>query len=222
MRVLDGGLGAWRSVGGPVTTELPEPRAGTFEAHAGGMSVVDAAGAAQVARDGILLDARAAERFRGDAEPEAEVKIELPIEAHLPHDYVPSERLRLEMYKRLADLRSLDEVAELRAELVDRYGEPPVSTESLLEVARLRVRVRAAGLTEVTSAGPNIRFSPVKIPESAQLRLARIYPKSRYKAAAEVALVPRPKTAAIGGESLRDSALLEWCRKVIDTVIDPA
>ncbi len=170
----------------------------------------------------IRLVGEAVAEFRGDAEPEAEVKIELPIEAHLPHDYVPSERLRLEMYKRLADLRSLDEVAELRAELVDRYGEPPVSTESLLEVARLRVRVRAAGLTEVTSAGPNIRFSPVKIPESAQLRLARIYPKSRYKAAAEVALVPRPKTAAIGGESLRDSALLEWCRKVIDTVIDPA
>ena len=105
-----------------------------------------------------------------------EVKIELPIEAHLPHDYVQSERLRLEMYKRLADVRALAEVDELRAELVDRYGEPPEAVDVLLEVARLRVRVRDAGLTEVTSAGPNIRFAPLRLADSAQMRLARIYP----------------------------------------------
>ncbi|MEO6471250.1 MAG: transcription-repair coupling factor [Aeromicrobium sp.] len=169
----------------------------------------------------VRLVGEAVAEFRGEAEPEREVKIELPIEAHLPHDYVPSERLRLEMYKRLADVRTLEEVAELRAELVDRYGEPAAPAESLLEVARLRVRVRAAGLVEVTSAGTNIRFAPVKLPESAQMRLARVYPKSTYKAAAEVALVPRPRTAPIGGEPLRDSELLEWCRTVIDTVLDP-
>lgn len=69
VRVLNGGLGAWRSAGGPVTAELPAPGAGTFEAHAGGMSVVDAAGAGGAARDGVLLDVRAPERFRGEAEP---------------------------------------------------------------------------------------------------------------------------------------------------------
>src|SRR5580765_1643032 len=65
VRVLDGGLGAWRAAGGPVTTRLPEPGAGTFEARAGGLPVVDATEAAEIARDGILLDVRAAERFRG-------------------------------------------------------------------------------------------------------------------------------------------------------------
>jgi transcription-repair coupling factor (superfamily II helicase) len=169
----------------------------------------------------VRLVGEAVAEFRGEAAPEREVKIELPIEAHLPHDYVPSERLRLEMYKHLAGVRSLEEVDELRAELVDRYGEPTDPVEALLEVARLRVRVRSAGLLEVTSAGSNIRFAPVKLPESAQMRLKRVYPKSTYKAAAEVVLVPRPKSAPIGGEPLRDSALLEWCRMVIDTVIDP-
>ena len=53
------------------------------------------------------------------------MKIELPVDAHLPHDYVPSERLRLEMYKRLAEVRTDDDVAALREELADRYGEPP-------------------------------------------------------------------------------------------------
>jgi len=169
----------------------------------------------------VRLVGEAVAEFRGEAPPEREVKIELPIEAHLPHDYVPSERLRLEMYKHLASVRTLDEVSELRAELVDRYGEPSEPVDALLEVARLRVRVRSAGLAEVTSAGSNIRFAPVRLAESAQMRLNRVYPKSTYKAAAEVALVPRPKTAAVGGESLRDGALLAWCRMVIDTVIDP-
>ncbi|MEO6604340.1 MAG: transcription-repair coupling factor, partial [Aeromicrobium sp.] len=167
----------------------------------------------------VRLVGEAVAEFRGDAAPEREVKIELPIEAHLPHDYVQSERLRLEMYKRLADVRALTEVDELRAELVDRYGEPPEAVEVLLEVGRLRVRVREAGLTEVTSAGPNIRFAPLKLPDSAQMRMARVYPRSTYKIAAEIALIPRPKTAPIGGKDLRDRELLEWTRTVIDTLV---
>ncbi|MBC7631227.1 transcription-repair coupling factor [Aeromicrobium sp.] len=170
----------------------------------------------------IRLEGEAVAEFRGDAEPEREVKIELPIEAHLPHDYVESERLRLEMYKRLADVRAVSDVDELRAELVDRYGEPPEPVEVLLEVARLRVRVRDAGLTEVTAAGPNIRFAPLRLPDSAQMRLQRIYPRSTYKVSAEIALVPRPKTAPIGGTPLRDRELLEWTRTVIDTLVPAA
>src|SRR5690606_25653997 len=126
----------------------------------------------------VRLVGEAVAEFRGEDEPEREVKIELPIEAHLPHDYVPSERLRLEMYKRLAAVRSAEDVDELRAELEDRYGALPTPVEVLLDVARLRVKVRESGLAEITSAGANIRFTPVKLPESAQLRLARVYPKS--------------------------------------------
>ncbi|AWB91444.1 transcription-repair coupling factor [Aeromicrobium chenweiae] len=170
----------------------------------------------------VRLVGEAVAEFRGDAEPEREVKIELPIEAHLPHDYVGSERLRLEMYKRLADVRELSEVDEIRVELVDRYGEPPEAVDVLLDVARLRVRVREAGLTEVTAAGPNIRFAPLKLPDSAQMRLQRVYPRSTYKVAAEVALVPRPKTAAVGGKPLVGRELLEWTRTVIDTLVPAA
>ena len=166
----------------------------------------------------VRLVGEAVAEFRGEGPPEREVKIELPVEAHLPHDYVPSERLRLEMYKRLADVRSDDDVAELRAELVDRYGEPPEVAEVLLDVARLRVLVRSAGIGEVTTAGSNVRFADLDIPESAQLRLARVYPKSLYKAAAKVALVPHPKTAPIGGRPLTGRPLLEWVTTVITTL----
>ncbi len=170
----------------------------------------------------VRLVGEAVAEFRGDAEPEREVKIELPIEAHLPHDYVGSERLRLEIYKRLADVRALADVDEIRAELVDRYGEPSETVDVLLDVARLRVRVREAGLTEVTAAGSNIRFAPMVLPDSAQMRLQRIYPRSTYKVAAEIVLVPRPKTAPVGGKPLVGRELLEWTRTVIDTLIPPA
>jgi transcription-repair coupling factor (superfamily II helicase) len=169
----------------------------------------------------VRLVGEAVAEFRGEREAEeTEVKLELPIDAHLPHDYVPSERLRLEMYKRLAAVRSEAEVDEVRAELMDRYGEPPAPVASLLDVAGLRARARQAGLSDITVAGNFVRFAPVDLAESAQLRLQRLYPKSVVKPAVHTALVPRPRTAPVGGQPLRDEALLVWCREVIDAVLD--
>jgi thiosulfate/3-mercaptopyruvate sulfurtransferase len=78
VRVLDGGYAAWTALGLPVSTEVPSPAAGDFVARPGGMPLLDAAGAAAVARDGVLLDARAAERYRGEVEP-----ID-PVAGHVP------------------------------------------------------------------------------------------------------------------------------------------
>jgi thiosulfate/3-mercaptopyruvate sulfurtransferase len=69
VRVLDGGLAAWRAAGLPLSTEEPPPGEGDFTPRPGGMPVLDAAGAAEVARTGLLLDARAGERYRGEVEP---------------------------------------------------------------------------------------------------------------------------------------------------------
>ncbi|MDT0202296.1 transcription-repair coupling factor [Nocardioides sp. AE5] len=168
----------------------------------------------------VRLVGEAVTEFRGDAEPELdEVRIELPVEAHLPHDYIGSERLRLEMYKRLSEVRSDDDVAQIREEMLDRYGNPPRPVAALLEVASLRVRLRRAGITEVTLAGKNVRFAPVTLPDSAQVRLPMIYPKSLYKAATKTVLVPRPN---VPGGHLRDEELLTWARNVVDAVLDKA
>jgi transcription-repair coupling factor (superfamily II helicase) len=162
--------------------------------------------------------------FRSDGEvPEQldEVRIELPVEAHLPHDYIPSERLRLEMYKRLAEVRSDADVDEIAAELDDRYGEPPEPVAALLLVARFRARVREAGVREVTTVGKNVRFAPVVLPESRTIRLQRLFPKSIVKSQLESILVPRPGTPGQTGRPIEGIALLEWARLVIDSVIDP-
>jgi thiosulfate/3-mercaptopyruvate sulfurtransferase len=121
VRVLDGGLAAWRSVGGPLTRELPEPGAGTFEARAGGMEVVDAAGAAQVARDGVLLDARAVERYRGEAEP-----ID-PVAGHIPGAVSAPTTETLASDHRFLDSRALRELFSRKGVRADVPAGPVAS-----------------------------------------------------------------------------------------------
>ncbi len=95
----------------------------------------------------VRLVGEAVASFRGETDDTpTEIKIELPVDAHLPHDYVPHERLRLEMYKKLAAVVDEAQLGEIEAELVDRYGSPPEPVRNLLEVARLRTVARAAGI----------------------------------------------------------------------------
>ena len=170
----------------------------------------------------VRLVGEAVHEFKGEGEPDlGEVRIELPVDAHLPHEYIASERLRLEMYKRLAEVRADEDVDLLREEMVDRYGEPPIEVQSLLFVALFRARARRAGIKEVTVAGRNVRFAPVVLPDSRVVRLQRMYPKSIVKPQVETLLVPRPLTAMVGGQPITGMALLEWARGVIDAVIDP-
>jgi transcription-repair coupling factor (superfamily II helicase) len=168
----------------------------------------------------IRLVGEAVAEFRGDAEaPPAEVKIELPVDAHLPHDYVPGERLRLEAYKKLASVETDDGLAEIEAELSDRYGPLPAPVQNLLEVARLRVTARRAGLADVGTQGQHVRFGPLDLRDSQRLRLTRLYPGSLVKPALHTVLVPRPKTAKVGGQPLRDRDVLAWARQVIEAVL---
>src|SRR5687768_15826509 len=170
----------------------------------------------------VRLVGEAVSEFKGEGEAElAEVRIELPVDAHLPHDYIPSERLRLEIYKRLAEVREDGDVDQILEELDDRYGEPPEPVAALLLVARFRARARQAGVGEVTIAGRNVRFAPVSLPESRVIRLQRLYPKSIVKTQLDTVLVPRPGTPGQTGRPLEGVALLEWARTVIDSVIDP-
>jgi thiosulfate/3-mercaptopyruvate sulfurtransferase len=78
VRVLDGGLAAWIAAGHSLQTGPTPLEPGDFVAVPGGMPVLDAAGAAELARRGVLLDARAPERFRGDHEPLD------PVAGHIP------------------------------------------------------------------------------------------------------------------------------------------
>jgi transcription-repair coupling factor (superfamily II helicase) len=178
----------------------------------------------------VRLVGEAVADFRGEKQEETtEVKVDLPIDASLPVDYLPGERLRLEAYRSLASATTDEAVEAVRAELVDRFGPIPPQVENLLAVARFKVLCRRFGVTEVSLQGNLVRFSPVDLAESAQLRLQRLYDKSHYKPAVSIMSVPRPKgsvqpdgtfrTAAFGGQPLRDIALLAWCGQVLESVL---
>ncbi|MGI8760343.1 MAG: transcription-repair coupling factor [Jatrophihabitantaceae bacterium] len=177
----------------------------------------------------VRLVGEAVADFRGESQEEfADVKVDLPVDANLPVEYLPGERLRLEAYRALASAATHEAVDAVRAELIDRYGPIPEPVENLLAVARFKVLCRGYGVHEVSLQGQTVRFTPLELPESAQLRLKRLYDRSLYKQAVSTVSVPRPKGVAkpdgsfaetsFGGEALRDVALLNWCAGVLAAI----
>jgi transcription-repair coupling factor (superfamily II helicase) len=122
------------------------------------------------------------------------------------------------MYRRLAEVKDLADVDALREELLDRYGTLATPVENLLAVALLRVKMKRAKLTDVKVQANYVRFAPIDVPDSIRVRLDRLYPKTVVKPAVHSVLVPRPRTALVGGEPLRDVAVLDWAGRVIDDI----
>ena len=168
----------------------------------------------------VRMVADAVAEFRGEKEQEkADVRIELPVDAHVPHGYIEHERLRLEAYAKISAADDDAAIDAVRVELTDRYGPVPEQVERLFAVAALRTRARAVGLTDITAQGKYVRFAPVELPESAQLRLKRLYPGTVLKPAIRTILVPFPTTAKVAGKPLHDAALLLWAGDLIDAVL---
>ncbi|MCX5450934.1 transcription-repair coupling factor [Streptomyces nigrescens] len=166
-----------------------------------------------------VADYRASLEGGVEEEPPLEVKIELPVDAHVPHDYAPGERLRLQAYRAIASASSEEDIAAVREELTDRYGKLPEPVENLLLVAGLRMLARACGVADITLQGANIRFGPVELRESQELRLKRLYPRTVLKPATQQILVPRPTTAKIGGKPVVGRELLAWTGEFLSTVL---
>jgi transcription-repair coupling factor (superfamily II helicase) len=147
-----------------------------------------------------------------------ECKVELPVNAHLSEKYVPGERLRLDLYRRLADVADDAAVESIREELIDRFGPLPDEAISLLNVAALRAFAKSLGVREVVAAGKFLRISPLALPESKKLRLNRLFPGSLYKSASNTVMIAIPRAAAWtptaqGSAPIGDTSLLEWAGK---------
>jgi transcription-repair coupling factor (superfamily II helicase) len=134
------------------------------------------------------------------------------VDAHIPTDYVASDRLRLEAYRKLAAAGDDAAVASVVDELVDRYGPLPVEVSRLVSVAKLRLLCREYGLTEVAVSGTQLKLSPMQLPDSKQLRLKRLYPTASYRAATGAVSLALPRTGngGVGAERVRDVELLQF------------
>ena len=155
----------------------------------------------------------------GVEEPK-DVRIDLPVDAHLPPDYIPSDRLRLEGYRRLAAASHDSDIDAVVEELTDRYGALPETAERLVAVARLRLLCRAAGVTEVSAASAaTLRLAPMTLPDSVQVRLARKYPGARYRATTSTVQVPIPRAGGVGAPRIRDLELVQMVADLL-TALD--
>jgi transcription-repair coupling factor (superfamily II helicase) len=126
--------------------------------------------------------------------PEVDIKLELPVDAHLPHDYVGDATQRLELYKRIAAVRDAAGVKDVRAELQDRFGPPPPPADRLLHLTALKAAMRRWRLEEavITPRG-QLRIGPVDLRDSQLVRLERLHPGARLKQEQKVLLIPLPR-----------------------------
>ncbi|RRJ86398.1 transcription-repair coupling factor [Gulosibacter macacae] len=171
----------------------------------------------------LRMIGEAVDAFRGEApEDRRELRLELPVDARIPDEYIGSERLRLEAYQKLSAAASpaakpgqIDAVVE---ELHDRYGELPPQTATLIEVSRIRRMAGQIGLTDLVAMGRVLRIAPAHLPDSKQIRLRRMYPEAKYQDAQSVLTVPLP--AGRVGQTIGDAEFLEWVRGLFLALFD--
>jgi transcription-repair coupling factor (superfamily II helicase) len=161
--------------------------------------------------------------FNGEtvtSEETKDVRIDLPVDAHLPPDYINSDRLRLEAYRRLAAAPDDAAINAVIDELTDRYGPLPEPAGRLVAVARLRLLCRQVGVTEISVASATtLRLSPMTLADSAQLRLKRLHPSAGYRATTATVQVPIPRVggagAPVGAPRIRDVELVQMVADLI-------
>ncbi|MET9485893.1 transcription-repair coupling factor [Nocardia sp. NPDC006630] len=140
-----------------------------------------------------------------------EVRIDLPVDAHIPPDYIASDRLRLEGYRKLAAAQDDSGLAAVVEELVDRYGPLPVEVLRLVSVAKLRLLAREYKIAEIAVTGTTLKVAPLQLPDSKQLRLKRLYPNATYRPATGIVQLPLPRVEdSVGAARVRDIEVLQF------------
>lgn len=167
----------------------------------------------------VRLVGEAVEAYRAAAdgrpitvdEEAKEMRIDLPVDAHIPPDYIASDRLRLEGYRKLAAAQDDSALAAVVEELVDRYGPLPVEVGRLVSVAKLRLLARAYGIVEIGVTGTTLKVSPLHLPDSKQLRLKRLYPNATYRPTTGIVQLPLPRVEdSVGAARVRDVDALQF------------
>ena len=109
----------------------------------------------------LLADAVENEKAgRKEDLPETECLIDLQVSAHIPDSYISENAQRLSVYRRIADIRTMEDSLDVYDELIDRYGEPPEAVQGLIDVALLRNMAEGLGIYEVKQQGDSLMLFP--------------------------------------------------------------
>ena len=166
----------------------------------------------------VRMVSEAVEKYKEpeeNVEPVA-VSIDLPIEASIPIEYIDSDKLRLEAYRKLASVRNEADLKDLEEELTDRYGKPPVEFETLFDVARLKFKARKLGISEILAQSNRVRIGRIDPPESIQMRMGRIYKGTQYRPVTHQLIVPTPFTGSLGQGPMSSDQVVLWTNQLLD------
>lgn len=167
----------------------------------------------------VRMVSEAVEQYKEPERVEAvAVTIDLPIEASLPVDYIASDKLRLEAYRKLASANNDNDLKELHDELLDRFGNPPEAFSALCDVARLRFKARELGITQISSQGKTVRVIGVNPKESVLMRLNRIYRGMQYRPLTHMLIIPAPFESSLGSSAMSEHEILSWVRQLLDDI----
>jgi transcription-repair coupling factor (superfamily II helicase) len=151
---------------------------------------------------------------QGQVVPEREVRVEIPVSAYIPADYVPFEAAKIELHRRISLTPDTAAVSALRDEMADRFGPVPPAVESLLAVQELRVRMRAVQAGTVAVRGGRVVVAPISLTSQALKALREGHPRAMYAAREQTVSAPAPTLPAerIAAATELVAALEEACR----------
>ena len=119
----------------------------------------------------------------------AECSADLAIAANIPERYVPSSEQRMDLYRRIAAIRSEEEADDLLDELIDRYGDPPGGVSALIQVALLRGEAGKAGVTDIAQKQGYLRFT---VKDFDMEKVSALYARPEYKGRLRVEAGSKP------------------------------
>ena len=136
-----------------------------------------------------------------------ECAADLTVSANLPESYIPSPEQRMDIYRRIAALRTEDESRDLLDELLDRYGEPPKAVLALMDVALLRTAAASIGVSDITQRGGEITFTfGSAFPVQAVMKICAM-PRNRHRLTLHAGSEPKLVLRIKSGEDTLESAL---------------
>jgi transcription-repair coupling factor (superfamily II helicase) len=124
-------------------------------------------------------------RAIGDTDGEEElsepVRLDVNVDAYVPADYIPYEQAKVEVHRRIAGARDVGELAELRVELRDRFGDPPEPLENLIALQQARIKLGEAGARAVTFRQGRLAVAPIELDSVRAKRIRAEIPGALYE-----------------------------------------
>lgn len=138
------------------------------------------------------------------------VRVDLPVTAYVPAEYIAYEATKIDVHRRLARTATLQDLDEVRADISDRFGEPPEPVEALLQLQAIRLKAAQAGCSAVAFRGQRLQIDGLKLDDAGAARL---------RASDERAVYFKQRSQLTVHRRADDSHLLTWVAHVLDAIL---